>query len=447
MVPRSIIQVTKPFTLFEHESKHFDWTERDWTLVDRVNSALGSEVLRLGMKNGQKRIRAAQHVGVIRLRGRTIQVLPKIYQTTEMADEELKAREATVNLLHMLAYANEVQVREHELASLLRQTDDWFEILTRLFATHLREEWQRGAHRNYEASEDELSVLKGKWRIADQLRRPERRLVFAVTYDEFTADNKLNRIFRHVIERLSRVTRDNDNRQILNELRQWMDDVTLIHNVTLADTNPSLLTRLTERYRPLLNLARIFLDGSALQMTAGDLSTFAFVFDMNVLFENFVAGFLYRHASQILPDAYLQYDFLSQSRGARRFLATRENTSVFQTRPDLAFRIGDRFPLLIDTKYKILDDKDRRLGVSQSDFYQMHAYAHRYQCNRVVLIYPQNAESVAPIKACFKLEDCDKVIEVASINICVDLGSKSGRVDLMRELNQLFPTETSSSCN
>lgn len=181
-------------------------------------------------------------------------------------------------------------------------------------------------------------------------------------------------------------------------------------------------------------------------MSAGDLSTFAFVFDMNALFETFIASFLHRHASQILPEAYLQYDFLPQSRGARRFLATRENTAVFQTRPDLAFRTGDRFPLLMDTKYKILDEKDRRLGVSQSDFYQMHAYAHRYNCNRVVLIYPQNAQWSAPLKACFKLEDCNKVIEVASVNICVDLGSNAGRADLIRELNQLFPTET-SACN
>ena len=60
-------------TLFEHESKHFEWTQRDWTLIDRINTALGTEVLRLGMKHGEKCIRASQHVGVIRLKGRTIQ--------------------------------------------------------------------------------------------------------------------------------------------------------------------------------------------------------------------------------------------------------------------------------------------------------------------------------------------------------------------------------------
>ncbi len=436
--------MSKPFTLFEHESKPFEWTEHDWTLVDRINTALGGEVIRLVMNRGEKRIRAAQHVGVIRLGGRSVQVLPKIYQASEAADEKLKAKQATANLLRMLNYAGELQVREHELANLLRQTDDWFEILTRLFATHLREEWQRGTHRTYEAVEDVLTVLKGKWRIADQLRRPERRTTFSVTHDEFTADNKLNRIFRYVVERLSYLTRDNDNRQILNELRQWMDEVTLPPRLTVKDADAGQLTRLTERYRPLLNLARVFLEGGALQLTSGDLGTFAFVLDMNLLFENFVAGFIRRHASEILPELFLQYEFLPQSRGARRYLASREDRSVFQTIPDLAFRNGALFPLIIDTKYKLIDDKERNAGVSQSDFYQMHAYAHRYNCDRVILLYPNRSSYRDAIHAHFKLAECDKVIEAKSVNIAVDLSSTEGRAALIGELRKIFPTETSS---
>src|SRR4029434_1566849 len=102
------------------------------------------------------------------------------------ADENLRAKQATSNLLRMLAYAGEVPIREHQLAPLLRQTNDWFEILTRLFATHLREEWQRGAYRTYRTVEDDQPVLKGKWRITDQLRRPMRQHIFSVSYDEFT---------------------------------------------------------------------------------------------------------------------------------------------------------------------------------------------------------------------------------------------------------------------
>ena len=36
---------------------------------------------------------------------------------------------------------------------------------------HLAEEWQRGAHRDYQDVEAELPILKGKWRMGEQLRR------------------------------------------------------------------------------------------------------------------------------------------------------------------------------------------------------------------------------------------------------------------------------------
>lgn len=431
----------RPVTLFEHESQSFAWTDRDLALLERLRVSTGTEILKATIRNGKRALQAMQQVGVIRLGNRTIQVLPKIYQSWDAESKEVKTKEATANLLRMLAYAGELPVREHELAPLIRQTDNWFEILTRLFATHLREEWQRGAYRTYETIEELSPVLKGKWRIDEHLKRPDRRHVFSVVYDEFTADNQLNRVFRFVVERLWKLTRDYDNRQILGELRQWMEEVTLVAKPTARDASPAQLTRLNERYRPLLNLARVFLDGGALQMAAGDLSTFAFVFDMNQLFEKFIAGFVHRHATEILSDELKGCDFLPQSRGASQYLAKREERKVFQTKPDIAFRNNLQFPLLVDTKYKRLDEHDRKLGVSQADFYQMHAYAHRYSCSRVVLLYPQTVGASGPVRACFKLEECAHSIEVSSINLCLDLSRRSDRQKLINELRTSFSQE------
>jgi len=433
--------MSKSLTLFEHEWQPFAWTDGDLALLERLRLSTKTDVLKATIRKGKGAIQAMQHVGVVRLGNRTIQVLPKIYQSRDAESEELKTKEATANLLRMLAYAGELPVREHELAPLIRQTDNWFEILTRLFATHLREEWQRGAYRNYQTIEEVSPVLKGKWDIDEYLKRPERRYVFSVSYDEFTADNQLNRVFRFVVERLWKLTRDYDNRQMLGELRQWLEEVTLVAQLTARDANPSQLTRLNDRYRPLLNLARVFLDGGALQMAAGDLSTFAFVFDMNQLFEKFIAGFVHRHAGEILPDELRDCDFLPQSRGASRYLAERGQRKVFQTKPDIVFRDGLRFPLLVDTKYKSLDERDRKLGVSQADFYQMHAYAHRYRCKRVLLLYPQTVGASGSVRACFKLEECEHTVEVSSINLFIDFSRKADRQKFITELRTSFSQE------
>lgn len=426
------------FTLFEHEAKPFNWTDRDLLLLDRMRNEIGSEVIRATVRRREKVIQASQYVGVVRLRNRTIQILPKIYRSDEDADEQQRAKEATRNLLYMLELAGLLPVREHALAPLLRFGDDWFEILTRLFASHLLEEWQRGAYRTYHMVEDELPVLKGKWRITAQLKRPERRHIFSVAYDEFTADNHLNRIFRFVVERLWRLTRNSGNRQQLGELRQWMDEVELLPSVTVADANSSQLTRLNQRFAPLLNLARLFLDGGTLQMTAGDLSTFAFIFDMNQLFEMFIGSFIRRYRNEILDDQLADCELLMQSRGAKLFLARYKQRGIVQLIPDLTCRHGAKFSMLIDTKYKRLDRHDRKLGISQPDFYQMHAYAHRYECPRVILLYPQTVDMPEPLMRSFVIERTNEVIEAATVDLRVDMRSKQAQRQLAQELKGIL---------
>ncbi|MBA3924588.1 MAG: hypothetical protein H0X31_23965, partial [Nostocaceae cyanobacterium] len=140
-----------------------------------------------------------------------------------------------------------------------------------------------------------------KWQLATQLRRPEQKHLFTVTYDEFTVDNPLNRIFRYVVEKLWQLTRHSGNRQILTGLRYWMDEVTLLPVVTADMGNQIQLSRLNQQYEPLLNLARLFLERLGLQLSASDVTAFSFVFDINQLFERFIIGFIQCHRDEILP--------------------------------------------------------------------------------------------------------------------------------------------------
>jgi 5-methylcytosine-specific restriction enzyme subunit McrC len=437
------VQVGHVITLFEHEcTSGFHWSDRDLASLERLSRAAGAELLRPVVRGKARELRAAQHVGVFRLGNQTVQVLPKIYQSGEATDQRQHAREATRNLLHMLRIADEVPVREQGLASLLRRDMDWFEILTRLFATHLREEWQRGANRGYLLVEDDLPALKGKWRIAEQIRRPARDHQFAVAYDEFTADIPLNRVFRFVVERLWGFTRDGENRQVLGELRQWLDEVTLLPAVPATSASPTLLTRLNRRLEPLLNLARLFLEGGVMQMAAGDLTAFAFVFDMNRVFEAFVVNFVRRHRKAILPPDLCDCDLLPQARGASLCLARAGGKPVFRLKPDLALRSGRTFPLIMDAKYKGLEPDVSGAGVAQGDFNQMFAYAHRYDCPRVLMLYPQTADMPSAFRQEFSLEGTEgKTVAVATVDIRVDLGSVQGRKQIVERLRQVFQSK------
>ncbi len=329
-------------------------------------------------------------------------------------------------------------MREQEISLLTRREQDWFEILIHIFASHLSQEWQRGVHRHYQTVEADLGVLKGQWRIGDQMRRPEQRHQFSVRYDEFSEDNPLNRVFRFVVERLWNLSKAAENRRQLSILRALMDGVQCLPRVTLVEAEAIPLNRLNQRYEPLLNLAKLFLDDSVLRLAVGDQMNFAFAFDMNALYEAFVVNFIRRHRQEILPEALQACELLPQTCGATRYLARRAEQDVFQLKPDLAFHVGGQFPLLLDAKYKLLKESDRNLGVAQDDFYQMYAYARQYACEQVIILYPQTAELTKSLNAQFMLEKQAGEIRVDTLDLRLDLGSMSGRDSLIQQFKTIL---------
>ena len=223
---------------------------------------------------------------------------------------------------------------------------------------------------------------------------------------------------------------------MLHELQQWMGEVTLLPKVNVEDLRVIPITRLNQRFEPLLNLARLFLENESLQLSSGNFQTFAFALDMNKLFEEFVINFIDRHRREILPNHLQDCELLPQSVGAVRYLAKNCNQApVFQLKPDLVIRQSFHFPLIMDTKYKRLKEGDRKLGVSQADFYQMYAYAKRYKCPNVLLIYPQ-VVGMSELKAKFEIEG--GTITAATIDLCGDLSKQSERDKLVERLRGLF---------
>jgi 5-methylcytosine-specific restriction enzyme subunit McrC len=422
--------------LFEYQiSTGFNWEPWEQDAVDKIGKINGKPVLELIHHYGKKEIKATQHVGIFCLGERTIEVLPKIYKKTENFRQQ-----AIQNLFYMLGYTEQLEIHQHTLTSLLQQNLDWLEILTQLFAKNLLEEWQRGAFRSYQEVDDTLPVLKGKWNFTEQLCHPERKHLFSVTYDEFTADNQLNRVLRYVVERLWKLTRNFKNRQMLNELRGYMDEVTLLQSIDKSALKMINITRLNQRYQPLLALAKLFIDNSSLPLSTGNSDTFAFTFDMNTLFEEFVISFIDRHRLEILPIHLQNCELLPQSLGESQHLAVIEknNTNVFMLKPDLVVRQNGSFPLILDTKYKLLKRNYDNLGVSTDDFYQMYAYAQQYKCLNVYLIYPQTADMPESLKMDFRIDGNGSLITAATIDLRGNLSDKHEQDSLIERLRKLF---------
>lgn len=174
-----------------------------------------------------------------------------------------------------------------------------------------------------------------------------------------------------------------------------------------------VLTRQLERFADLFSFARLILEHHTPLPGTGDARCFSLMFDMNVVFERFIARLV---ETRIVPQ-FPGLKVHTQSRGIskRHLLETHSGTPTLLLKPDLVIQPESGPPRIIDTKWKRLNGQARRAGVREEDLYQLYAYTMRFGAARSILLYPAVPE-VGP--ADYRLME-DKTTDV-EISLSVD---------------------------
>jgi 5-methylcytosine-specific restriction enzyme subunit McrC len=150
------------------------------------------------------------------------------------------------------------------------------------------------------------------------------------------------------------------------------------------------------------------------------------LFPTNDLFEAYVAVLLKRAVEPLGFEVTVQG-------GLRYCLEELDNDdlpgrALFRTRPDIIVRSGRQAVLILDTKWKhiVSDIVDAKRGVSQSDVYQLMAYAQLYNCPRLLLLYPHHRELVGCggviARHRVRLDGFDERLAIASVELSVPKG-------------------------
>jgi 5-methylcytosine-specific restriction enzyme subunit McrC len=170
----------------------------------------------------------------------------------------------------------------------------------------------------------------------------------------------------------------------------------LLEDVEDVAVNASLLDRVVinrrnVRFEELFVFCRMLLEGHAPGATSGGTKTYSFLFDMNAVFEKFVAAFLRKRVLPLLPGHRL----VEQGKQQRKFLVRQDGRGVLQLKPDLTVIAPDGTKLVIDTKWKRMQSEreDGRLRIGNGDLYQLYAYADRFDARRSLLLYPKLPQS------------------------------------------------------
>jgi len=385
------------------------------------------------LDHGRHALRARSIVGVVAAGDVSLEILPKIAPEDDDPSDADKAQ-IRKRLVHMLVAALDLTLDPGEAARLDWQSHSVLDLLIRIFCDRLTEALRRGMPRRYVACEDDLTVMRGRLDLVRQYTRhaanPAR---LACRYDRLSEDMIINHIMKAAIRHLMRHASHPSVQQRLRELSFLYADI--------ADCPASLirwdlvvLDRTNRAWKDLLAMAKLFLQKRYQTTTQGESDGLALLFDMNALFEEYVA----RQLVRAVAGTGLK---VSRQGGRRHCLTDLANgRQHFQTRPDILVHRSGQVVKIIDTKWKRIAPRidDPRMGVSQADIYQMMAYAHVYEAERLQLLYPHHVglRATDGILGSYLVNGHGGVLEIATI----DLARPRDITDRLRRL--VVPDET-----
>ena len=352
-------------TEFERIYQH-DICKKDFGDIENFilkNSDENAPFLRIASGVGGKFIQARNYVGILQTKsGLTIEILPKIADKTDTD----KSKAVFIKMLRAL---KNFPFKSSNLASLKTQNLPLLEIFISMFLCELEALVKKGIKSDYVALEENLSFLKGKLNINEQIKRNSiHKERFYVGYSEFLSDIKINRIIKTTLKFLYKKSNSSKNQQKIRELLFIFDEVSECEDYKNFFAK-LVINRQVKHYEQTLLWCKIFLLGNSFTPHKGDDLAFALLFDMNALFESYVGDFIKKKFSGTI----LQH--------SERHLV--ENPKSFKLRPDIFLK--DKF--IADSKWKIISSKD---DISQADLYQLYAYGKKHECDgKLYLIYPK----------------------------------------------------------
>lgn len=375
-------------------------------------------------------ILAQQVVGVIAAPGCSLEILPKIDAAADENDETIRAR-----LVTMLNVALGLKIGGGQVLAMARQKETLLDILIRLFADRLLAEARRGLPRAYLAREEDLAALRGRLDVIRQFTlhaaRPDR---LACRFDSLMPDTPLLRIMKACVLVLRHHARALETQRHLDELRFLLAEVSDVPVGALPWTGVRI-DRTNRRWETLYRLAKLFLKREW-QRTNHDAKAgqgITLLFAMNDLFEAYIAA-LTRRALRtsdltVLSQGGLRYCLMEEGEGGRQ---------RFQTTPDILIKRDGQTVMVIDTNWKLIgrNPEDKKRGVSQSDVYQMMAYARLYQCREVMLLYPHHAGlGTEALDAGYGIMQGDERLKIASVDLV------SGEAAIVQRLGELISSQ------
>ena len=369
-----------PLTLVEYESQPvnvaLDLEQRRVLASARIDVAPPTD------EKAKWILRPSSHIGTVRVGNLSIIVRPKI---------------PIDRVMFMVAYA--LDPKDWKKYFDLRPNLDVLESIIPAFVHHTRQAMRRGLLQGYRHEEEALHTVRGRIRFNDQInRRFGIPLPLEVAFDEFTEDIEENRLLKTALYRLAHLpVRSAQAKRDVHALRPVFNTVEL--GAYRRGAPEVMYTRLNSHYRPAVELARLIIDNSSLELLHGETTGASFMLDMNRVFEQFLVVALREELG------------LSEREWGRGHLHLDEANTI-TLEPDLSWQSGERYRFVGDAKYKRIKPD----SFPNADIYQVLAYCIAANLASGLLIYAASElEPTEPRR--YQIRHASKNIEVTSIDL------------------------------
>ena len=400
--------------------------------LDKFQSYLKCQNLESALKVTRKGIKTKSWVGVIKYKNLHLEILPKLISENVNNDDELMPDKRSIilkNLIYMLSYTKNLQIKTSDNAKLSKEKNPFLEILIREFANSLFGALKRFTPKNYIQQEDNLNFLRGKIKFSENIRyNCVNQAKFYCEFDEFSENNILNQLFLFVSTCLFDISHNSYNKKILKFIINYYSDIKPVR-FDKFKVEKIKLTRNQELFKKPFNLAKMFVEQASVDLSKNKFENITLIWDMNKLFEEFVYELIKKEIPEVKPNPQ------KGKRLLRNGTETRRDTKV-----DILL---ENPSLIIDTKYKKFTKFD---DISSSDIYQVMTYCllHGEKYKKAILLYPQYDESEPDISGFYINNDQNNKEENYSIDFCTinlkqkDLSDKDTRKDIIEKLKRII---------
>ncbi|MGZ5501818.1 MAG: McrC family protein, partial [Nitrososphaeraceae archaeon] len=280
-------------------------------------------------------------------------------------------------LIKMLYISLQVEATTTTLANINVNQQSVLTTYINLFLTETETLLHKGLIKKYRKEQGNNTALKGKLvfskHITHNLTHAER---FYVEYNDYNRDNIYNFILQAATECVIKIDPSfhltNKAKSLLNLLPECSP--TKISEILFSKLK---FDRKTDGYKTTIELARIILLNYHPDVKSGSNNILAIMFDMNLLWENYMYYMLKRAGYEKGVTVFGQQKML--------FWHHAEDWDL-QLKPDLVLS-KDNTNVVIDTKWKY----DSQISIQ--DVRQIYAYGDYFSASKNYLMYPDKLEN------------------------------------------------------